>query len=112
MSSREELCLNKYGCLYLTAAVWSFRGGEVGAFKPGQYVPKSGVYSVYHRSHRLMHRVTLLADQRFPSCRQCENQVRFEFHRSIRDGKAFYSGELLKEYSDSDALPKPRKIAG
>jgi hypothetical protein len=58
-----------------------------------------------------MHRVTLLADQKFPSCRECENQVRFEWRHSIREseGFTFHSGEVLKEYSDE--LRKPPKMA-
>jgi hypothetical protein len=107
---REKVRLNN--TVAYAGTVRSFQGDEVGAFKPGQYVPKSGVYSVHHKAHRLMHQVTLLADQRFPCCRQCENQVRFELHRSTRGGEgfAFHSGELLIEYPA--AVSKPRKLAG
>ncbi|MCU1257095.1 MAG: YjzC family protein, partial [Candidatus Angelobacter sp.] len=75
-------------------------GGEVKAFRPGQYVPKTGVYTVHHKSHRLMHHVAFLADERFPSCRQCDNGVRFELHQATTgDGDfPFRSGAILKDY--------------
>jgi hypothetical protein len=83
----------------------------VKAFKPGQYVPKNGVYTVHHESHRLMHQVALLADQRFPSCRQCDDRVKFELHQATT-GPAdfpFHSGEILKEFP---ATPTKLRKAG
>jgi hypothetical protein len=83
----------------------------VGEFKPGQWVQKSGVYHVHHKSHRLMHKATLLTGQQFPCCRQCDHKVRFELDRAMRDSEAFpfHAGEILKEYSRP--LMKPRKLA-
>jgi len=69
-------------------------------FKPGGSVPRSGVYRVYHDSHRLMHEATLLIGELFPSCRQCNNNVRFELFRLMHDADVlpFRSGEILTEY--------------
>jgi hypothetical protein len=80
-------------------------------FKPGQIVPRSGVYRVYHDSHRLMHEAALLVNELFPCCRQCGDQVKFELLRSLRDNDVlpFHSGEILEVY---DPPKKRGKIAG
>ena len=72
----------------------------MGLFKPGESVHRSGVYRVYHDSHRLMHGVTLLNRELFPSCKQCDNNVRFELFRRVDDADVlpFHSGEILLEY--------------
>jgi hypothetical protein len=69
-------------------------------FKPGQRVPRSGVYRVYHDSHRLMHETALLIAELFPSCKRCNNSVRFELVRRMHDANVlpFRSGEILTEY--------------
>ena len=76
--------------------------------KPGQKVERSGVYRVFHDSHRLMHEATLLAGDLFPLCRQCGDQVRFEILRALRDQDVvpFREGAILEGY------PKSKKIAG
>lgn len=68
----------------------------------------SGVYRVYHDSHRLMHEATLLAGDVFPLCRRCGDQVRFELVRSLRDQDVlpFRSGEILETF------PKSKRAAG
>ena len=69
-------------------------------FKPGESVHRSGVYRVYHDSHRLMHEVTLLNRELFPSCKQCHNNIRFELFRRVADADVlpFHSGAILIEY--------------
>jgi hypothetical protein len=52
--------------------------------RPGIEVPTTGIYRVIHDSHRLMHEITLLEGQSFPTCRHCGVDVRFELHRSIK----------------------------
>lgn len=78
-------------------------------FKPGESVPRSGVYRVYHDEHRLMHEATLLTRHPFPCCRRCSHQVRFELVRPMRDVEVmpFRSGEILAEYA-----PRKRPKAG
>ncbi len=47
-------------------------------FIPGHTVPRNGVYRVLHAKHRAAHEVTLLEGQKFPECRRCGDDVRFE----------------------------------
>jgi hypothetical protein len=55
----------------------------VGFYLSGQKVPASGIYQVRHEKHRLPHEVTLLRDQKFPSCEQCGTAVQFKVVRLI-----------------------------
>jgi hypothetical protein len=48
----------------------------VGFYLSGQKVPASGIYQVRHEKHRLPHEVTLLRDQKFPSCEQCGTEFK------------------------------------
>jgi len=74
----------------------------VGEFRPGERVPRSGLYRVYHDAHRLMHEAALLRKDPFPFCRQCGTAVRFEFIRLLqdRDILPFRSGEILQKWED------------
>jgi hypothetical protein len=51
-------------------------------FQPADKVPESGVYQVQHYRHRLYHEVTLLRGSIFPSCSDCETNVRFRLVRA------------------------------
>jgi hypothetical protein len=51
-------------------------------FRPGDIVPESGLYLVAHGSHRPDHEATLFQGEQFPSCAQCELQVRFRLLRA------------------------------
>jgi hypothetical protein len=53
-------------------------GSGSNLFKPGQAVPKAGIYKVLHRDHRASHEVSLNSNETFPACRQCGNSVRFK----------------------------------
>ena len=77
-------------------------------FKPGESVPRTGVYRVNHDLHRLMHEAALIKDELFPSCKQCNNNVCFELVRAMHDMDVlpFHSGEILTEY-----LGKVRRIS-
>lgn len=78
-------------------------------FKPGQAVPASGIYSVEHHPHRLMHMATLGVNMRFPRCKQCGDAVRFTLVRIVKDGRAvpFRSTAILEAYPDpQDYFPK------
>jgi hypothetical protein len=50
-------------------------------FKPGEDVPQSGLYLVVHAEHRADHEATLFQGEQFPSCAQCEVEVRFRLLR-------------------------------
>jgi hypothetical protein len=54
-------------------------------FRCGEKILESGIYRVFHRNHRLPHEVTLLRDQLFPRCVNCEDSVYFELIRSAPD---------------------------
>jgi hypothetical protein len=47
-------------------------------YKPGELVPKAGIYKVSHAQHRLPHKATFKARERFPACNKCDKLVRFE----------------------------------
>lgn len=74
-------------------------------FIPGNTVPLSGVYRVEHRSHRLMHEATLLANSRFPRCKRCGDGVRFSMVRTMVDTQVlpFRCHAFLEEYIDPDS---------
>ena len=80
------------------------QGGErrMQVFRPGQRVSRSGIYRIYHASHRLMHEATLRANDIFPCCRQCGARVTFELLRPMKDALAlpFRTGDILKEWGE------------
>ncbi len=47
-------------------------------YKPGESVPKAGIYRVLHHEHRPPHEVVLDSKDKFPECHQCGGRVRFE----------------------------------
>jgi len=73
------------------------------SFKPGQFVPESGIYRVEHERHRLMHEATLLEETRFPVCRKCGIAVRFSLVRIVESRKIlpFRSNPILIEFPES-----------
>lgn len=74
-------------------------------FAPGESVPTSGIYRVTHDGHRLMHEATLLNNERFPVCKQCGHEVRFELLRAVKNLRIL-SGyhAILEDYSDPETL--------
>lgn len=54
-----------------------------GRFTTDGTIPQSGIYRVYHRSHRLPHEVTLLKGEKFPKCQKCPEAVRFKLLRAL-----------------------------
>lgn len=76
-------------------------------YEPGQNVPANGVYRVYHNSHRLMHKVTLLKVDLFPCCQHCDKKVRFQLVRKITNWRClppFRSGEILTVFREQPPL--------
>lgn len=47
------------------------------AYKPGQMVPISGIYTVVHVAHRPDHPVVAIRGEEFPACRVCKADVAF-----------------------------------
>lgn len=54
-------------------------------FHTDEIVSQSGIYKVRHKKHRLPHNVSLLRDQYFPRCAQCDTAVIFELVRAAMD---------------------------
>src|SRR5579884_2898634 len=48
-------------------------------YEPGERVPETGIYQVLHRGHRAPHANTIFRDEIFPPCKQCGQEVRFQF---------------------------------
>jgi formamidopyrimidine-DNA glycosylase len=52
-------------------------------YKPGDKVPRSGIYRVIHDSnHHEEHEVTCVYGKAFPPCNHCGRHVRFELFRA------------------------------
>ena len=47
-------------------------------YTSGQVVPRDGIYRVIHQRHRDSHESVLTRGMRFPACKTCGEQVRFE----------------------------------
>ena len=50
-------------------------------FKPGDSVPRSGIYQVVHYQHRMPHEAVVTERQMFPVCRVCGARVRYKLAR-------------------------------
>lgn len=55
-------------------------------YRPGQVVPKAGIYKVMHAEHRLPHKASFKARDKFPACSKCASHVRFELLMAASDG--------------------------
>jgi hypothetical protein len=77
-------------------------------FRPGKRVSQSGIYRVNHHSHRLMHEVTLRAQDIFPRCKQCGDHVKFELVRTVNSQGVvpFRDGDILEECQEAEAKAK------
>lgn len=53
-------------------------------FKPGDEVPRSGIYQVIHANHGKTHEVTCVYSDQFPPCRRCSHDVRFVLMRGAQ----------------------------
>lgn len=52
-------------------------------FRTGEQIPYSGIYKVFHASHRLPHEVTLLDGEIFPRCLKCDSSVEFQLIQQV-----------------------------
>lgn len=62
----------------------SCEGRMADEFKPGEKVPSSGVYRVFHKDHRDEHEATMREGEQFPNCTVCDQGVRFRLVQSAR----------------------------
>jgi hypothetical protein len=80
-------------------------------YRPGDIVPKSGVYRIDHHLHRLMHEATLLEGEKFPLCRKCRAGVSYSLVRAVNGSvPPFRPTEILEEYPEASG-PSARKSA-
>lgn len=52
-------------------------------YKPGEKIPKAGIYRAVHENHREPHEVIFKKEKLFPACKRCEDRVRFELVSSV-----------------------------
>jgi len=48
-------------------------------YRPGDAVPRSGIYRVIHGKHRAPHENSFMRGEKFPNCQTCGDSVKFEF---------------------------------
>jgi hypothetical protein len=63
-----------------------------GWFRPGDRVPKTGIYTANHDSHRDTHEVFATEGEKFPNCRVCGERVSFALSQAashINKDKSF-----------------------
>jgi hypothetical protein len=59
------------------------RSSMTDIFKPGEVVPKSGIYRVVHdKVHSEEHEVTCVMGEHFPPCNGCGQRPRFSLVRA------------------------------
>jgi hypothetical protein len=54
-------------------------------FKPGEEVPRSGIYRAIHEHHAQEHEVTCVLGKKFPPCNHCGHHVRFVLVLAAQD---------------------------
>ena len=53
-------------------------------FRPGDVVPETGIYVILHQhNHDSRQELMLLSNAKFPRCRRCGDQVRFQLLRAV-----------------------------
>lgn len=67
-------------------------------FKTGERIEESGIYRVHHMAHRLPHEVTLIADQAFPRCEKCQDEVSFELLHAAHSGAEMAGADTFRVY--------------
>lgn len=53
-------------------------------YRPGSRAPRTGAYTVTHRTHRLSHIVLLDEGELFAPCHKCGSDVRYELYMRIQ----------------------------
>jgi hypothetical protein len=68
------------------------------SFRPGDAVPRSGIYKVTHYQHRRPHEAVITERDRFPQCRACGARVLYSLVRgadAIEADRDFNAGEAM-----------------
>lgn len=79
-----------------------------GAYKPGDAVPTSGIYTAVHVDHRQPHDIVAIQSERFPPCRQCGNEVQFRIARLL----PHMTHDFDLAGPDAESLKRKAKAAG
>lgn len=84
--SRRRVVSPSFGLKHQPPGPPSRRPGSHGSsqgFRPGEVILESGIYEViHHRGHRETHDAVMIRANRFPSCEQCGDLVRFKMKRT------------------------------
>jgi hypothetical protein len=80
-------------------------------YRPGSRAPRTGAYTVTHRTHRLSHMVLMDEGEVFPECHKCGKDVRYELYMRIQ--RLASDRDFTREEDDFERrkvlrFPKPR----
>ena len=82
-------------------------------YRPGARAPRTGAYTVSHRTHRLSHIVLVDEGMMFPPCRKCGQDVRFELYMRIQrmeSDRDFAPEEVQEPEQEQEQKEKKRKV--
>ena len=68
----------------------------INRFSTGDKIPETGVYYVYHPTHRLVRSVRLLEGDFFPRCSQCVDRAEFELVMRVMDPDHYESLHIFE----------------
>ena len=75
----------------------ALRQPEERTYHPGERVPSTGIYGVYHLDHqREVSSLALITDQTFPECADCGSAVRYQLEYAaphILEDDDFHPGD-------------------
>lgn len=81
-------------------------------YRPGSRAPRTGAYTVTHRTHRLSHMVLMDEGEMFPECRKCENDVRYELYMRIQRLASDRDFSREDEMDQAKVLHFPKRSTG
>jgi hypothetical protein len=76
-------------------------------YRPGARAPRTGAYTVTHRTHRLSHIVLVDEGTMFPPCRKCGQDVRFELYMRIQRMEA--DRDFAREEEQQERKPEKNR---
>jgi hypothetical protein len=90
--------------IYVSGGLMGHNRAIVQMYRPGEEVPKSGIYRVRHQGHHHDHEVTCISGEQFPECKQCKGGVRFSLIIAARaiERHIHFSGVASERPEDGD----------
>jgi predicted nucleic acid-binding Zn ribbon protein len=64
---------------------------------PGELCPRSGIYQVTHRLHRVAHNVLVQKGDRFSRCNKCGDAVRFRLVKQVSEPASMRAKHVRKK---------------